>query len=331
VITSGSPAGSGGGPAAARDGIADYQFIRMLGAGNHGVYYLASRPERLGPGAELVAVKVLSGVSSQDTFRRATRELAAFAAVSSPDLVTLYDAGQQGEELYYSMEYFPSGSLAEPAQPAPRQAALSAVAGAARAAHALHEAGIAHNDIKPGNVMLPDDGGGKLADLGLSRVLTPGMTVSGLGSTASVEYLDPAVLRGAAPSRASDIFALGATLHRALASCPATMRWWRCAGCCPASRWCLAPSTRRRATWSAKRSATTPRGGRGRPWSWPAASRRWLLEIRGRSGTVAAGLAAGRQRLARADPAASLLQLAASRLGDGPLLLRVCHVPEQVL
>jgi serine/threonine protein kinase len=217
VTSSGSPAGPGGSPAAARDGIADYQFIRMLGAGNHGVYYLARRPERLGPGAELVAVKVLSGLSSQDTFRRATRELAAFAAVSSPDLVTLYDAGQQGEELYYSMEYFPGGSLGDPAQPAARQAALSAVAGAARAAHALHEAGIAHNDIKPGNVMLPDDGGGKLADLGLSRVLTPGMTVSGLGSTASVEYLDPAVLRGAAPSRASDIFALGATLHWALA------------------------------------------------------------------------------------------------------------------
>jgi eukaryotic-like serine/threonine-protein kinase len=217
VISSGSPAGSGGGPAAARDGIADYQFIRMLGAGNHGVYYLAGRPERLGPGAELVAVKVLSGASSQDTFRRATRELAAFAAVSSPDLVTLYDAGQQGEELYYSMEYFPGGSLADPAQPPPDQAALAAVAGAARAAHALHEAGIVHNDIKPGNVMLPEEGGGKLADLGLSRVLTPGMTVSGLGSTASVEYLDPAVLRGQAPSRASDIFALGATLHRALA------------------------------------------------------------------------------------------------------------------
>src|SRR6185437_7377668 len=128
------------------------------------------------------AVKVLSGASSQDTFRRATRELAAFAAVSSPDLVTLFDAGQQGDELYYSMEYFPGGSLAAPQQPPPREVVLSAMAGAARAAHALHEAGLAHNDIKPGNVMLPADGGGKLADLGLSRVLTPGMTVSGLGS-----------------------------------------------------------------------------------------------------------------------------------------------------
>lgn len=198
-----------------REGIADYRFIRMLGAGNHGVYYLASRPERLPVSAEFVAVKVLSGTSSGDTFRRAMRELAAFAAVTSPYLVTLYDAGQQGNDLYYSMEYLADGSLAEPAEPLQRHTALTAVAHAARAAHSLHEAGMAHNDIKPGNVLLRGDGA-KLADLGLSRLLTPGMTITGLGSTASVEYIDPALIHGGAPSRASDIFALGATLHRAL-------------------------------------------------------------------------------------------------------------------
>lgn len=202
-------------PADVREGIADYRFIRALGAGNHGMYYLARCPERLPVSAEFVAVKVLSGASSGDTFRRAMRELAAFAAVTSPYLVTLYDAGQQGNDLYYSMEYLTDGSLADPAKPLQQHTALIAVAHAARAAHALHEAGMAHNDIKPGNILL-HPGGGKLADLGLSRILTPGMTITGLGPTASVEYLDPALLRGEAPSRASDIFALGATLHRAL-------------------------------------------------------------------------------------------------------------------
>ena len=202
-------------PADVREGIADYRFIRALGAGNHGMYYLARCPERLPVSAEFVAVKVLSGASSGDTFRRAMRELAAFAAVTSPYLVTLYDAGQQGNDLYYSMEYLTDGSLADPAKPLQQHTALIAVAHAARAAHALHEAGMAHNDIKPGNILL-HPGGGKLADLGLSRILTPGMTITGLGPTAAVEYLDPALLRGEAPSRASDIFALGATLHRAL-------------------------------------------------------------------------------------------------------------------
>ena len=199
-----------------RSGIADYRFLKMLGAGNHGVFYLARKPPRLPVEVEYVAVKVLSGESSQDTFRRAVRELAAFAEVDSPYLVTLYDAGQQDHDLYYSMEYLPGGSLAEPAEPLTRQAALTAVAHAARAAHALHEAGMSHNDIKPSNVLL-HPGGGKLADLGLSHALTPGLTVTGLGSTASVEYIDPTVIRGEPPSRASDIYALGATLHRALA------------------------------------------------------------------------------------------------------------------
>ncbi len=201
--------------AADRAGIADYRFVRLLGTGNHGVFYLAQRPQRLQVKADLVAVKVLSGSNSQDTFRRATRELAAFAAVRSPYLVTLYDAGQQGDDLYYSMEYLPAGSLADAAGGLTTRQVLGAVADAARAAHALHEAGIAHNDIKPANIML-HDGGAKLSDLGLSQLLTPGLTITGIGSAGSVEYLDPAVIRGELPSRATDIFALGSTLHRAL-------------------------------------------------------------------------------------------------------------------
>src|ERR1022692_4168065 len=104
--------------------IADYTFIRRLGAGSHGVFYLARRPARLQASGEFVAVKVMSGGSSQDVFRRAARELAAFAAVSSPYLVSLYDAGQQGEQIYYSMEYLPGGSLAHPAQPPGRAVSI---------------------------------------------------------------------------------------------------------------------------------------------------------------------------------------------------------------
>ena len=265
--------------AATREGIADYRFTRMLGTGNHGAFYLAPRPERLPVSEELVAVKVLSGTSSEKTFRRATRELAAFAAVNSPYLVVLYNAGQDGSELYYSMEYVAGGSLAHPAGPVPPGAARTAVAHAARAAHALHEAGIAHNDIKPGNVLL-DVNGGKLADLGLSKVLRPGVTITGLGSSASVEFLDPALLRGEAPSRGSDIFALGATLHWVLAGkglygrCPGTTRSWRCAACCPGlprSRPAWIP---RRVRSSPRPSARTGPPGPRLPWSLRRASRR---------------------------------------------------------
>jgi eukaryotic-like serine/threonine-protein kinase len=198
-----------------RDGIADYKFIRPLGPGSHGVFYLAHAPQRLPVTAEFVAVKVMSGGSSQDVFRWAHRELAAFAAVSSPYLVTLYDAGQQGEDVYYSMEYLPGGSVAGPAEPLDRATALRAMAQAARATHALHEAGIAHRDIKPGNVLLCP-GGAKLADLGLSHVLRPGSTITRMGPAGDIGYLDPGLIRGDRPSRASDVFSLGATLHYAV-------------------------------------------------------------------------------------------------------------------
>jgi len=201
--------------AADRSGIADYRFIRTLGTGSHGACYVARCPARLRADAELVAVKVLAGPTTRDAFHRAARELAAFAAVRSPYLVTLYDVGQQGDELYYSMEYLPAGSLASPGVPASLSQVLAAVADACRAAHALHEAGVAHNDIKPGNILLRD-GGAKLSDLGLSQLLSPGLTITGRGPVGSVEFLDPAVIRGELPSRATDIFALGATLHWAL-------------------------------------------------------------------------------------------------------------------
>ncbi|MFC7642851.1 protein kinase [Streptosporangium lutulentum] len=95
------------------------------------------------------------------------------------------------------MEYLPEGSLAHPAEPPSRERVLRSVACVARAAQALHEEGIVHGDIRPGNVLLTELGG-KLSDLGLSRVLTPGVTVTGMGDVGSVEFADPAMLQGEA-------------------------------------------------------------------------------------------------------------------------------------
>ncbi|MFJ2032627.1 serine/threonine-protein kinase [Streptosporangium sp. NPDC087985] len=196
------------------EGIADYEFVRSLGAGNHGEFYLARKPGRLPVETEFVAVKVVGGTGS-DAFRRATRELKAFAAVRSPYLVTLYDAGQQGGVFYYSMEYLPGGSLGRPAEPPSREKVLRSIMCVAHAAQALHEEGIVHRDIRPGNVLLTDLGG-KLSDLGLSQVLMPGATVTGMGGIGSVEFTDPALLQGETPTPAGDVWSLGATLHWAV-------------------------------------------------------------------------------------------------------------------
>ena len=194
--------------------LADFRVVRLIGEGNHGRFYLAHPPARLGIDDEFVAVKVFAGQCSEDAYRRGTRELRAFAAVDSPYLARVYDAVLE-DNFLYAMEYFPLGSLAAPARPLGRDEVLRAVEHAARAVHALHEAGLAHGDVKPGNVMLHENGG-KLSDLGLARVFTAGAALTGMAPETSVEYLDPSLLLGEPPSRATDIWALGATLHRAL-------------------------------------------------------------------------------------------------------------------
>lgn len=198
----------------APDTIADYQVVRLLGEGNHGRYYLARPPRRLGIEADFVALKVFEGTIGEKTYERGVRELRAFAAVQSEFLVTVFDAVFE-ERFIYAMEYFPLGSLATPARPLDRSRVLTAVRHAALAAHELHEAGIAHGDIKPANVLLHDHGA-KLSDLGLSRVLAPGATLTSMGRTGGLEFLDPELLMGGRPSRLSEVWALGATLHRAL-------------------------------------------------------------------------------------------------------------------
>ena len=198
------------------DQIADFELIRRLGEGSQGEYYLAPSPPRLAAGSDYVAVKVLVAPTTETGLRRISRELRAFASARSPRLVRLLDAGQDGDRFYYAMDYFPRGSLAAPAQALSRAESLGAVADSALAAHALHEVGLVHRDIKPANILLTEDGA-KLSDLGLAQLLAPGQTVTAMGPVGSVEYTDPAILRGERGSRATDIWSLGATLHRAVA------------------------------------------------------------------------------------------------------------------
>ena len=197
------------------EGIADYRFVRSLSEGGHGTFFLAEAPARLGLASPQVCVKVLPGADNADGLRRATRELRAFAAVSSPHLVTLLDAGQQDGSFFYAMEYCPLGSLAESAPRLDRTAIVTAVAEGARGAHALHEAGLVHRGIKPANILLHQEGA-RLADLGLVQALDPASSMTGLGAIGAVEFMDPSLLSGHEASVATDLWALGATLHRAL-------------------------------------------------------------------------------------------------------------------
>jgi serine/threonine protein kinase len=197
-------------------GVADYEFVRPLAAGEHGQCFLARRPPRLPVAVDFVVVKVLHGASTADTFRIASRDLRTAAAIRSPYLVTLYDVGQQDGRFFYAMEYLPDGSLAERAQAGHLPdflTVLRMVRDAARGAAALHAAGLVHGAIKPANVLVTSYGG-KLSDINLAHILAPGNVLTGSGLVAAVEYADPDLLRGEPSGPHHDVWSIGAMLHR---------------------------------------------------------------------------------------------------------------------
>jgi serine/threonine protein kinase len=199
--------------------IAGYDVVRQLGEGGHGRCYLVRPPARLGLADEFVVFKMFNDRVSEQAFERGVRELRAFAAVPSEHLVHIYDAVLEAS-FGYAMEHFPLGALAAPARSPSRGEVLTALEHAARAVHALHEAGLAHGNLRPGNILLSQDAagaiGGRLADPELRRVLTPGTALTGMGRASSLEFTDPTLLAGARPSRRTEVWALGATIHRAL-------------------------------------------------------------------------------------------------------------------
>lgn len=201
-------------------GIADYTFIRHLGDGNHGAFWLAEPPSRLGRNdGQPVAVKTLSQHANDADYQRMANELRVYALLDSDDLVQVIDAGHDRGRLFYAMPYLPDGSLATPTHPLSRSEVIAAVAAAARAAHALHDVGIAHRDIKPSNILL-DGNRGRLSDLGLAQIVNPGQAATGIGPVGTIEFLAPEVVRGDRATRASDIWSLGVTLHSALSGRP---------------------------------------------------------------------------------------------------------------
>lgn len=199
--------------------IADYDIIQQLGEGSQGQFWLAKTPARLELAEPVVALKTLAHAASDEDFARLTRHLQLYASVDSSNLVRLYDLGQQGNLIYMAGEYLEAGSLAQPARPLSRVDVLRSLAEASQGAHALHEVGIPHRSIRPGNILMgPSEA--KLGDVGLSQLLSPGLTITGAGKVSAIEYLSPELIQGQQASRASDIWAIGATLHKALTGQP---------------------------------------------------------------------------------------------------------------
>jgi serine/threonine protein kinase len=195
-----------------------YRVERTLGRGGMAVVYLA-HDESL---HRRVAVKVLAAnLGDDETFRtRFLREARLAGRLSHPNVVQVYDAGETDDgRPYIVMEYVAGKTVAECGKLGASEAVGLALQACAGVQHA-HDAGLVHRDVKPGNLLLREDGVLKIADFGIARAAeTTQLTQLGtvLGTAA---YLAPEQAAGEEVTAAADIYALGAVVYELLTGRP---------------------------------------------------------------------------------------------------------------
>lgn len=186
-----------------------YRWIRELGQGGVGRVHLVEDRYR----GERLAMKLLQGLPAAPDIEALQKEFALLAEIEHPGIARAYDFGFLGEVPYYTSEYIrglPLGATGE------AEGLLGRVLEVVDAVSFLHRSGILHLDIKPGNILIPEDppGRAKLIDFGLFR--------HGLGSAprdrirGSLPYMAPELFRGGQIGPWTDVYALGATFYRAL-------------------------------------------------------------------------------------------------------------------
>ncbi|HEX5272325.1 MAG TPA: protein kinase [Gemmataceae bacterium] len=203
-------------------GIPGYTVLATLGRGGMGVVYKA-RQTNLG---RTVALKmILSGAhAGPDDLARFRTEAEAIARLQHPNIVQIFEVGEQGGLPFFSLEFCGGGSLDRKlaGTPLPPQGAARLVEALARATQAAHDRGVLHRDLKPANVLLADDGTPKITDFGLAKKLDEvGRTASGevMGTPS---YMAPEQAGGKSKEigPACDIYALGAILYECLTGRP---------------------------------------------------------------------------------------------------------------
>ena len=208
----------------ARDTIVDrYELVEPIGSGGMGRVFLA-RDLSL---KRQVAVKVLSAdLASQPHFaEHMLREARAVAQLQHPHIATVYDVVDDGGSICIVMEYLEGETLASRLRRGPLEYGEAIRRGceiAAALEHA-HSRGIAHCDLKPGNIFLTERGGAKVVDFGLSRVFggSPDDPTEGIGASPALiarragtpRYMAPEQRLGLPLDQRADIYSFGVVLH----------------------------------------------------------------------------------------------------------------------
>jgi serine/threonine protein kinase len=197
-----------------------------VGQGAMGVVYRAQDPTirrivalKVLP-ADPAAAKTTGGTQGRSSAGLFEREAQAAGALAHPNIVMLYDAGQDANWYYLAMEFVEGETLAtqiaREGKVAPeRVAEIGAVV--AEALDFAHERGVIHRDIKPANLMILPDQTVKVADFGIARLSSRASTMTSEMVVGTPHYMSPEQVRGGKIDGRSDLFSLGLVLYEALA------------------------------------------------------------------------------------------------------------------
>src|SRR3954470_22887108 len=184
----------------------DSVIVRELGAGAMGQVYLAEDAVLARP----IAIKFLGVEPDPSARQRFLMEARAAARIQHPNVVSIYRVGELGDRPYVVSELVRGTPLSEVARPMAWTAALAIAIDLGRGLAAAHRRGVVHCDIKPGNVMMTEEGVAKLVDFGLAQVLREGPADASGPFAGTPDYMAPEVWSGKPASRRSDVYSVGA-------------------------------------------------------------------------------------------------------------------------
>jgi hypothetical protein len=201
--------------------VGRYQIIRFLGAGAMGEVFLAEDPH-IERRLAIKTVRLTGGRPQdiEDRKKRLLREARAAGRLLHPNVVALFDAGEENGLLYLAFEFVEGCDLAsrlETGPPPTLREVLRVVRQVADALDYAHRQGIVHRDIKPSNILIDEAGHVKVADFGIAKVAGQNTELTVAGSVmGSPQYLSPEQIRGDELDGRSDIFSLGVVLYELL-------------------------------------------------------------------------------------------------------------------
>lgn len=196
--------------------LGQYRIMEKIGRGGMAEVYKAFQP-RL---ERHVAIKVLPPYFAHDeTFlERFEREARAIARLNHPNILPVYDSGQEGELSYIVMRYVEEGTLQEMlGKPWPLDRVVEIITQVGGALDYAHQGGIIHRDVKPSNVLMDKGEWALLSDFGLAKMVESSvqLTKSGAG-IGTPAYMSPELGKGEPADERSDIYSLGIVLYEML-------------------------------------------------------------------------------------------------------------------